>query len=448
MSSAEEYTAKLNNILTLDFNILPHMPQIDKFLNKYLYSLGGYLPEPANRRKVPGAAVIVRKGNELVHLNCYGYANIEEEKKITPATIFDLGSLSKQFTALAAISVFGSDLSVHISDFLPGLPRYADKITIDDLIHHTSALPEYVEIYVASRQAEEDWYDVAMATRDDWYPQMQTRKAKEISNKDVLRWVASQKLLPRAPDTEFEYSNTGYVVLAQLVERVTKQRLRKFLKYLVFEHAKMHSTYVFDETCAFGKDAPEVAYHAKCYNRVNGKGFVPVGYTPLNFIYGDGNVHSTIVDMAKYEATLALSDYLAISDSGGEQPIDVQALLWSPIRVRHGKRVDYGAGWNLIHDTYEDEVEKNGRQVTKKFESRAEYHRGLWLGWRSYIARAARWVVPESSEAIDPDTFESLGIIVLSNNNQFNTCRVAQHIARLFWGNFKKDNLLNRFNCD
>lgn len=448
MSSAKEYTAKLDNILTLDFNTLPHKPEIDKFLNKYLYSLGGYLPESEDRKKVPGAAVIVRKGSELVHLNCYGYANLEEEKKITPATIFDLGSLSKQFTALAAISVFGGDVSVHISKFLQALPRYADKITIDDLIHHTSALPEYVEIYVASRQAEEDWYHVAMATPDDWYPQMSSRTAKEISNKDVLTWVASQKLLPRAPDTKFEYSNTGYVMLAELVESVTKKRLRTFLKDLVFDHAKMQSTYVFDETCAFGKDAPEVVHHAKCYNRVKGKGFVPVGYTPLNSIYGDGNVHSTIVDMAKYEATLALCDYLALSHSGGETPLDVQALLWSPIRVRHGTRVDYGAGWNLIRDKYEDEVEEKGAQVTKKFESRAEYHRGIWLGWRSYIARAARWVAPENGQAVDPDTLESLGIIVLSNNSQFNTCRVAQHIARLFWGNFKKDNLLNRFNCD
>ena len=63
----------------------------------------------------------------------------------------------------------------------------------------------------------------------------------------------------------------------------------------------MKDTYVFDEVSRFSPKAPEVANHAKCYNHVGEKGFVPVGYTPMNFITGDGNVHSTIVDLAMWE---------------------------------------------------------------------------------------------------------------------------------------------------
>ena len=144
---------------------------------------------------------------------------------------------------------------------------------------------------------------MALAKPDEWYPKMPTGK-KEITNKDVLKWIAAQTLLPRPPDTEFKYSNSGYVVLAELVERVTRKRFADFLKEKLFDPFGMKDTYVFDEVSRFSPDAPEVVNHAKCYNRVSGQGFVPVGYTPMNFITGDGNVHSTIVDLAMWEKFL------------------------------------------------------------------------------------------------------------------------------------------------
>ena len=109
---------------------------------------------------------MVRKDDEIVHLNCYGYANLETGAKVRLDTIFDLGSLSKQFTAVAILDLVINNklcLTDHLSKFFKGFPRYADAITIEDLIHHTSGLPDYVEIYVQSRRAEKDWYDKAMA---------------------------------------------------------------------------------------------------------------------------------------------------------------------------------------------------------------------------------------------------------------------------------------------
>src|SRR6185295_18307173 len=232
-------------------------------------------------------AVVVRKGDEIVHLNCYGYANLETGAKVRLDTVFDLGSLSKQFTAVAILDLVINHklcLTDHLSKFFKGFPRYADAITIEDLIHHTSALPDYLAIYVESRRAENDWYDKALETGNDWYPKMLTGK-KEISNKDVLKWIATQTLLPRPPDTEYEYCNSGYVVLAELVARVTKKRLGAYLKEYLFEGLGMKHTYVFDEVSQFSPDAPEIVNHAKCYNRVSGH-FIPVGYTPLNFING------------------------------------------------------------------------------------------------------------------------------------------------------------------
>ncbi|HEU0048974.1 MAG TPA: serine hydrolase domain-containing protein [Nitrososphaera sp.] len=427
----KEYPKDDCNPLNVDLNAPPIDPQIDKIVND--------LTNPQGRDRVPGVAVVVRKDKKIVHLNCYGYANLETGAKVRLDTIFDLGSLSKQFTAVAVLNlIINNKLSLndHLSKFFKGFPRYADSITVEDLIHHTSALPSYTDIYVASRLAAEDWYDQALAKPDHWYPQMEIRRRKEVTNKDVLGWIATQKLLPRPPDTEFEYCNSGYVVLAELVARVTKKRLGEYLKGVLFRGLGMKDTYVFDEASRFSPDASEIVNHAKCYNRVSGH-FVPVGYTPLNFITGDGNIHSTIVDLAKWERNLHELEFNPVRE-----------LMWTPVKVKKRKQVNYGAGWNLLSDKYKDTVEVKGRLVTRKYERRAEFHRGIWLAWRSFFARGSRWPVPEAGKSIDPKTVESLGIVVLSNaifdREEFTTCHIAQEISKVYW---KKDNIMRQFNC-
>lgn len=456
MDSTNHPSEKQENVvedLKLDRDELPNDPRVDRILDRYINVLGCYIPECDDRARVPGAAVMVRRGNEIVHVNCYGYANLKTGEKVTPDTLFDLGSLSKQFTAAAILDLILSqeiDRKDVISKFFSEFPRYADSITVEQLIHHTSALPDYIDIHVASRRAAEDWYKVALETEDYWYPQMENRAANEITNKDVIRWIASHTLLPRKPNIEFEYSNSGYVLLAELVERVSQMRFSDYLKTRIFDSAKMDHTYVFDETSAFTKDSPQSANHAMCYNGVKGIGFVPVGYTPLNFIYGDGNVHSNIVDLAKWDLLLHSLDYLGLvkkQESSENAEDGVRELLWAPAKVRNRKQVNYGAGWNLLRNKYEGDVYESGVKVTKKFESRAEYHRGEWLGWRSYFARGTRWLVPKKGENIDSKTWESLGIIILSNCSQVNTCKIARSISQIDWGPLKKDNIMNSFNC-
>jgi CubicO group peptidase (beta-lactamase class C family) len=440
----------------------PQEPQIDKIVNDLI--------NPKGRDRVPGVAVAVRRNQQVVHLNCYGCANLETGARITPDTVFDLGSLSKQFTAIAVFDLLARkklNLNDHLSKFFKGFPRYADSITIEDLIHHTSALPDYTEIYIASRLAAEDWYDQAMAKPDHWYPRMPNRKRKELTNKDVLEWIATQKLLPRDPDTEYEYSNSGYVVLAEVVAKIGRKRFADYLQQGLFRALKMKDTYVFDEASRFSSRAREVVNHAKCYNRVGGR-FVPVGYTPLNFITGDGNVHSTIKDLLRWELSLHVNDIMGLCfpEEAKKQAkelgygISVRDLLWSPVQLKQRKRVDYGAGWNLLRDKYEEGMRLPARYeggisvpatYITRYESRAEYHRGEWLGWRSYFARGSRWPVARGGKGVNPEKVESLGIIVLSNadfgHKEFTTCRIAQDISRLYWGPLKKDNIMNNFNC-
>jgi CubicO group peptidase (beta-lactamase class C family) len=80
---------------------------------------------------------------------------------------------------------------------------------------------------------------------------MAIRRREELTNKDVLGWIATQKLLPRPPDTEYEYCNSGYVVLAELVTRLSRKRFAEYLKQVLFSDLAMKDTYVFDEASRF-----------------------------------------------------------------------------------------------------------------------------------------------------------------------------------------------------
>lgn len=451
------YTTKRPEVKApyLDPGDLPHDERVDKLTKRYLGALGAYVKDREARRRVPGAAVMVRQNCDIIHVNCYGFANLETGEKVTPNTLFDLGSLSKQFTAIGALNLvingeFDRDAELsHIFYNSPyNFPRYADVVTVDELIHHTSALPEYFDIFAASREVNDKWYDNAMITSDDWYPQMAKRAKPELTNKDMVRLIASQRLLPREPNTEFEYSNSGYVVLAEVIEHVAEMRLADYLKEQIFDPLAMDSTYVFDERPDFRPDAPEIVNHAICYNRTPDRGFIPIGYTPLNFVYGDGNIHSNILDLTRWDYHLHGLDHAAIcarNERQEEAAQRVRNMLWDPVLIRGRRRVNYGAGWNLFRSKYEKTFEQNGKRFTKMYESHGEYHRGEWLGWRSYIARAARWEVPKRGKDIDPNTWDSLGIVVLSNNNQFNVDRIAREISQIFWGPLKKDNIMNSF---
>ena len=461
MNARDAYLVKIGRALG-STPVRPEVdPDIDALMQRYLRRLESFLPKRRRGRgATPGAVVVARKGDAIVHLKGYGLANLDTGDEITLDTVFDLGSLSKQFTAFAALQTFGaSGLETKISKYLRGFPRYADTITIKQLIHHTAALPDYIDLHVAARDAEEDWYARVLRRPDKtWYPQMSRRhKARVVTNRDILELVALQRLLPRDPDKVFEYSNTGYVLLAEIVRRATNQRLSDVLRTKVFSVAGMDHTYVFDETSRFRKNAPEVVHHATCYNAVKGKGFTPVGYSPMNFVYGDGNIHSTIVDMVKWDKFLTLLDRGTICQPQGRREDaerNTRSILWEPAVLPHRKQSEYGAGWNLLKNKYKDNVKAaNGRTVTKNFESRAEYHRGEWLAWENYFARAHKWEVPAAGKPVDPDSWENMGIIVLTNNNvpavrrEFYPCMLARQISELCWGHVKEDNILKGINC-
>src|SRR5215471_21539193 len=171
----------------------------------------------------PGCALAVARGGKVIYEKGYGLANVEESVNITPETVFDIGSTSKQFTA-ASILLLEKQGKLSVNDdvrkYLPEIPDYGHQITILHLLNHTSGLRDYLTLF------ELAGIDTDSVTTDA----------------DALGIIANQKALNFAPGSEWLYSNSGFFLLSVVVERVSGKTLAQFAAENIFTPLDMKST--------------------------------------------------------------------------------------------------------------------------------------------------------------------------------------------------------------
>jgi CubicO group peptidase (beta-lactamase class C family) len=181
-----------------------------------------------DRDDSPGAAVLVFRGDEQLFSRGYGRANLEHRAPITPRTTFHVASVSKQFTAFA-IAMLAAQGRLSLDDdvrrHLPELPDFGQPITLRHLLHHTSGLRDQWNL----------WF-LAGGVPDD-----------VIRQDDLLRLITRQRELNFVPGTAHTYSNTGYTLLAEVVERVTGEDFGRWMETHVFDPLGMTSTQVYDD---------------------------------------------------------------------------------------------------------------------------------------------------------------------------------------------------------
>jgi CubicO group peptidase (beta-lactamase class C family) len=181
-----------------------------------------------NKPDSPGAAIAVIKDGAVVYKRGYGSANLEYNIPITPATVFHVASVSKQFTAFA-IALLASQGKLSLDDdirkHLPEVPDFGKKITIRHLIHHTSGL-------------RDQWTLLGMG---GW------RLDDVITKEHIMKMVRNQKELNFDPGQENLYSNTGYTLLAVIVERVSGQTFRDYTEANIFKPLGMTNTHFHDD---------------------------------------------------------------------------------------------------------------------------------------------------------------------------------------------------------
>jgi uncharacterized protein (TIGR03067 family) len=228
----------------------------------------------------PGCAVAVVRGGRVVHAKGYGMADLEHGVPITPRTVFYVGSVSKQFTAYAVVRLAQQgklSLDDEARKYLPELHDFGKPVTIRQLIHHTSGLRDYFELFKLAG----------------------TREGDLITQKDLLGVIWKERELNFPPGERHQYSNSNYALLATIVERVTGEPFRDWMAHNVFAPLGMSQTLVCDDHQRIIKDRAW-SYRSDPAT----KGAFKAVVFPYSG-YGAGGIYSTVEDLARWESNLA-----------------------------------------------------------------------------------------------------------------------------------------------
>lgn len=280
----------------------------------------------------PGCAVGVYSKGEIIFKKGYGIANLDYDIKITPETVFDIGSVSKQFTAACIILLENEgklSLDDDIRKYVPEIFEFDEgKITIRNLLHHTSGLRDYLGLMYLSGISYDDTFT-------------------EETGLDIL---ARQNELNFIPGSEFLYSNSGYLTLAIIVRRVSGESIGSFAQKNIFTPLEMKNTFIYEDgakvvknrAIGYSKDGDE-------YKREHHFDFVAGG---------DGQVYTTVEDFFKW------SENFKDNNLGNDSFLN--KMLTKGI-LSNGDSIDYALG--LFHGVY-----KNHKTIG---------HGGAWGGFRA-----------------------------------------------------------------
>ncbi len=283
----------------------------------------------------PGCAMAVMKDGKFAYRRGYGLASLEYNVPITTDTQFDIGSTSKQFTA-ASILLLAADGKLNLDDdirkYIPEIPAYGTTITIRQMLHHTSGIRDYNEMMAVAGFNTEDW----------------------TTSFQALTLLSRQKALNFTPGSEFLYSNSGYFLLAIIVERISGKSMREFADERIFKPLGMSRTQVFnDHRQVFAK-------RATGYSRGDSGQFL-VNMSSWEQP-GDGAVQTTVEDLLKWDQNFYEPKV------GGESLI---RQLQETGTLNDGTALNYAAGLFI--------GEHRGlRQVS---------HGGAWAGYRAELLR-------------------------------------------------------------
>ena len=286
-----------------------------------------------NKRHDFHGAVLVAKNKKIVYQNQVGYADFRKKTLINSESTFQLASVSKQFTAAAIMQLKEKNklkLTDSVNAYFPDFPY--KNITIRNLLNHTSGLPKYFWV------AEHEW-----------------KENKPPTNKDLMEVLPISKAQRFfKPGRNFDYSNTGYFVLASIIEKITGISFNQYLQKNIFEPLNMKNSYVY----SYQNDTIR-KNQLKGYRLYRGWKHIKIGNTVNDAIVGDKNVYSTLEDLFKW--TYGLNSELLIKQESLE-------LMYTKGETIYGRKVPYGFGFRL------------GMRDEKNI-----YHYGKWNGFSTAL---------------------------------------------------------------
>ena len=281
-------------------------------------------------QRIPGLALAINKDGQIKLAKGYGLANVELQVPVKRETVFQSGSVGKQFTATAVMMLLEEGkigLDDRVNKYLQHVPEAWTNITVRHLLTHTSGLGDYPSDFDFRRDYTED---------------------------ELLKRL-TEIPLAFAPGEKWRYSNVGYVILGILIGKVTGHFYGEFLSDRIFKPLGMATARIISE-------ADIVPNRAAGYRLVKGELQNQEWVAPSLNTTADGSLYLTIHDMAKWDAALYTDKLLK------KASLD---QMWTPVVLREGKTHPYGFGWFV--------VEVQGHRLI--------HHGGSWQGFRSCIER-------------------------------------------------------------
>jgi len=330
--------------------------------------------------------ILVAKNGQILFEDYKGFSNYSNKTLIQPETPIHLASISKTFTAMAALKLWELDkldLKAPVSKYLNAFPY--PQVTIEQLLSHRSGLADYTYFMETKKYTSIK----VKNKRGRWVRQLRLIKNEVpfksglYNNQDVLDFMVSRKPLPQAsPDKVFKYCNTNYVLLALVIEKITGKDFPTYMKENIFKPLKMDNTYIFD--------AKKIDQYTPSYNAR----MVPYALEKYDCIYGDKNVYSTARDMFLWDKALTEGKYLKLSTLN---------MAYEPQSPTKKYYHNYGLGWRIL---------------AKPNEEKLIYHNGWWHGNNTVFTRLIK---------------ESATIIILGNRYNRSIYKGKQ-LASIFTG--------------
>ncbi|MDG5492276.1 serine hydrolase [Psychroserpens sp. SPM9] len=318
--------------------------------------------------------ILVYENGEVVFKNSNGLRSIAPNDSLDLNSQFRLASVSKQFTGMAIMKLKEAgklDYDQQVNTVLTDFPY--DNITIRQLLHHTSGLTDYERV-IANHFVKED-----------------STKQYILGNDEILDvFYRVNPELDFQPGDKWEYSNTGYLVLASIVEKISGQHFRTFLKEHITDPIGMTNTVLYQYQIAAD---PKMPHRVFGYNfSLNQKDLVLNDYNIVNDVRGDGGIYSTVEDLYKWN--MALANHTIISKAYLDE-------AWSSGQTNDGEYTGYGFGWFLEYNPGEPRVIN---------------HSGGWVGFVTFLHN-------------EVDT--KSGFVILTNNSGAHFGTVYDNVKRL-----------------
>lgn len=282
-------------------------------------------------QKIPGVAVMVLRDGRPIKTKGYGFANLEHRVPVKPETIFQSGSVGKQFTATLVMMLVEEgklNLNESIGKHFPEAKGAWDGVQLRHLLSHTSGLPDMP------------------------YPKMDMRK--DYTEADLVKFLVAEKA-PEKPGEKWRYNNGGYVMLGVLVKRVTGKFYGDMLKQKIFKPLGMDTARVVSEADIVMNRA--AGYEVKPDGIKNQEWVAPSTNTTA-----DGALYLSLLDYAKWDAGLYGTKLMSKA---------AMERMWTAVKLNDGKATNYGFGW----------------MVGKVGDKRLIDHSGAWQGFTTYIGR-------------------------------------------------------------